>query len=202
LTNSRALDENGAKSPPRKRELWPVCGAQLHVSEADRQQRQQGKDLAMMNDSTQVAKVVPPTSMSNRKKRRNQKRRAKKRRAPATSSTDPFQLIGQEIHRHVLSYLMCLRDYIVEPAKSACKLFMDANRASVPRHVMDKPNLIPDLNVYIYLSVVFERDLTDKDRSEWNKRAKQDEQRYPKEMAALTTSHDLRKICQNLCVVS
>lgn len=111
--------------------------------------------------------------------------------------TDVFAILGEDIHRHILSFLMVLKDGRAKAAKYPAQLYVEANRES---HKAKNPTLA-NWQVDSALAHTF-RSLTEEQQGPWNVRAEQDMDRYHKEEASFVRPFDLAEICFNLSLVS
>jgi len=120
-----------------------------------------------------------------------------KKRAIEPTTVDLFGMIGEDAHRHILSYLMCTRGVRVKHPKCASVFY-----ASEFREEAVENN--PGLN-YIQISHLLENDfqaLHHEEKAEWKEFETQDQERYRKEKDAVTTPYQLAELCTDLSVVS
>jgi len=121
----------------------------------------------------------------------------KKPAAKTKSSSDPFQLLSEDIHGHILSFLMCL-----SPTMDEVKKALTAFEWYSKEEYEETRQLFPHLGqqqAIEYLQFQFQ---ALSDTSKWNRLERQDKERFDKEMVFLTTREDLLQVCTNVSVVS
>jgi len=108
-----------------------------------------------------------------------------------------FQILGEDVHRHILSYLTCLKDGRAMSPKSAKTLYREAH---FDKYKADHQ----DLSTWAVLDILDKefQALSAKKRATWDALAFQELERFEKEDAAFTRPSQLAQVCKNLSLVS
>jgi len=110
---------------------------------------------------------------------------------------DVFDMIGEDAHRHILSYLMCVRDgHAVSPKPASAFIAAEHDSEAAANN--------PSFSGY-QVSERLKKDyeaLHPEDKAEWVVFEEQDRKRYRQERDAITTPEELVKICSDLCTIS
>jgi len=113
------------------------------------------------------------------------------------SASDPFQLLSEDIHGHILSFLMCLSPNIDEVKRA-----FTAFEWYAKEEYKETRQLYPHLGqeqVIQYLQFQFE---ALSDTSRWESLERQNKEHHDKEIEISTTREDLQQVCENVSLVS
>lgn len=110
---------------------------------------------------------------------------------------DPFEIFGKDVHCHILSYILCIRNGRAKAPRSACWYFVEANLLA---YMKANPHPRP-WAIYNALGDMVEA-LPVEEQAKWNKLAEQDKERYDKEEAFFTRPYQLAWLCKNHSLIS
>lgn len=163
---------------PRKRGANKRSAASISLLATDADEEQHAASKKAATKSVEPETQDDDSSTTSRKPRKRRRRRRRRRAKPR----DVFQhVLGEDIHRHILSYLMCPSRSPVESAKHASELHFDAHREE---YMAENPDVTEE-RARDLLNAQYYGHMTDEERAPWIERSNQDKIRYQRKMLIL-----------------